>query len=54
MGLRSLTLAIDPITEMPTGKTRNVGLVVLRGPQIFLVGPEDGFEEIANPFLQQE
>ena len=35
-------------------KTRKLGLVVLRGPTITLLSPVDGFEEIANPFAQQE
>jgi len=30
---------------------RNLGLVVCRGTQVSLVHPEDGAEEIANPFL---
>jgi len=34
-----------------TEKTRRLGLVVIRGPQVSLVSPEDGTEEIANPFL---
>ena len=34
--------------------TRNLGLVVLRGPTITLLSPVDGHEEIANPFLAQE
>jgi hypothetical protein len=39
----------DP--EQITGKTRHLGLVVIRGTQVSLVSPEDGLEEIANPFL---
>ena len=35
-------------------KMRKLGLVVLRGPTITLLSPVDGFEEIANPFAQQE
>lgn len=35
-------------------QTRKLGLVVLRGPTITLLSPVDGFEEIANPFAQQE
>mmetsp|Transcript_40340 Transcript_40340/g.49149 ORF Transcript_40340/g.49149 Transcript_40340/m.49149 type:complete len:130 (-) Transcript_40340:169-558(-) len=34
-----------------TERTRRLGLVVIRGPQVSLVSPEDGTEEIANPFL---
>ena len=39
----------DP--EQVTGQTRRLGLVVIRGTQVSLVSPEDGTEEIANPFL---
>jgi len=34
-----------------TGKTRKLGLVVVRGTQVSLVSPEDGMEEISNPFI---
>ena len=34
-----------------TDKTRKLGLVVIRGTQVSLVSPQDGMEEIANPFL---
>lgn len=37
-----------------TDKTRNLGLTVIRGPSVMLICPEDGTEEIANPFNQQE
>jgi hypothetical protein len=39
----------DP--ERVTDKTRKLGLVVVRGTQVSLVAPQDGVEEIANPFL---
>ena len=41
---------------VPEGQptTRNLGLVVLRGPTITLLSPVDGYEEIANPFVAQE
>ena len=32
-------------------QTRKLGLAVVRGPQVSLVSPEDGTEEISNPFL---
>ena len=35
-------------------KTRDLGLIVVRGPQIVVISPTDGAEEIANPFLQSE
>ncbi|KAI0632896.1 U6 snRNA-associated Sm-like protein LSm7 [Trametes polyzona] len=55
-----LNLVLDEVQENvqtgPEGQpaTRNLGLVVLRGPTITLLSPVDGFEEIANPFLAQE
>ena len=39
----------DP--EKITNQSRKLGLVVIRGTQVSLVSPEDGTEEIANPFL---
>eukprot|EP01082_Thalassiosira_pseudonana_P009543 g8577.t1 g8577 contig3:418846-419655(+) len=39
----------DP--ETITNQTRKLGLVVIRGTQVSLVSPEEGTEEIANPFL---
>ena len=39
----------DP--EKITNQTRKLGLVVVRGTQVSLVSPEEGTEEIANPFL---
>ena len=39
----------DP--ERITSETRKLGLVVIRGTQVSLVSPEEGTEEIANPFL---
>ncbi len=39
----------DP--EQVTDKTRRLGCVVIRGTQVSLLSPEDGIEEIANPFL---
>ncbi|KAL3780657.1 hypothetical protein HJC23_000127 [Cyclotella cryptica] len=39
----------DP--EKITNQTRKLGLVVIRGTQVSLVSPEEGTEEIANPFL---
>ena len=43
---------IDPDDpEQITDQTRKLGLVVIRGTQVSLVSPEEGTEEIANPFL---
>ena len=35
-------------------ETRSLGLIVCRGTSVMLVCPTDGFEEIANPFLEGE
>mmetsp|Transcript_3929 Transcript_3929/g.5169 ORF Transcript_3929/g.5169 Transcript_3929/m.5169 type:complete len:133 (-) Transcript_3929:228-626(-) len=37
-----------------TNETRKLGLVVIRGTQVSLVAPEDGMEEIENPFLEAD
>jgi U6 snRNA-associated Sm-like protein LSm7 len=37
--------------EKITEKTRKLGLVVIRGTQVSLVSPQEGVEEISNPFL---
>ena len=42
----------DPYTLLD--ETRSLGLTVLRGTSVMLVCPTDGFEEIANPFLDGE
>ena len=34
-----------------TEETREIGLVVCRGPAVTLVCPLDGFEETENPFI---
>lgn len=33
---------------------RKLGLVVVRGTQVSLVSPEEGMEEIANPFVSAD
>ena len=44
--------SIDPDDlQKLTGQKRVLGRVVIRGPQVSLISPEDGMEEIANPFL---
>ncbi|CCG82697.1 U6 snRNP-associated protein Lsm7 [Taphrina deformans PYCC 5710] len=35
-------------------ETRELGLVVVRGPTLVMITPVDGAEEIANPFIQAE
>jgi len=34
-----------------TNETRNLGLIVCRGPALILISPVDGTEEIPNPFV---
>lgn len=34
--------------------TRELGLVVARGPMLTLISPVDGSERIENPFMQQQ
>ncbi len=34
--------------------TRYLGLVVCRGPNVLVLGPDDGLREIANPFGEEE
>jgi len=43
----------DPETQVATDQTRKLGIVVVRGTQVSLVSPQDGVEEIANPFLAE-
>ena len=33
---------------------RNLGLVICRGTTVILICPMDGYEEISNPFIQQQ
>lgn len=33
--------------------TRELGLIVARGPMLTLISPIDGSEQIDNPFLQE-
>ena len=37
-----------------TENTRNLGLVVCRGPAVTVICPQDGHEPIENPFVLQE
>jgi U6 snRNA-associated Sm-like protein LSm7 len=48
-------LIIDPKDlSQVTDKTRQLGLIVVRGTQISLISPSDEMEEIANPFAEAE
>merc|ERR1711934_22567 len=35
-------------------ETREIGLVVARGPSVMLICPMDGTQEIPNPFLEMQ
>ncbi len=49
--IQSLSYLDPDDPERVTSETRKLGLVVIRGTQVSLVSPEEGTEEIANPFL---
>lgn len=59
-----LNLVMDEVEEIirePEGastsspsKTRSLGLAVIRGTSLVLINPVDGYEEIANPFVNQQ
>ena len=38
----------------PSGETRQLGRVVCRGNNVTLVFPEEGHEQISNPFTNQD
>lgn len=56
-----MNLVLDEVKEhlrneagMVLDETRDLGLVVVRGPTLVMISPVEGAEEIANPFLQAE
>ena len=50
-----MNLVFDDAKETLKNATeRSFGTTVCRGTSVMLVSPEDGYEEIANPFLQVE
>merc|ERR1739848_480707 len=57
-----LNLVIDSTSEQlrdlddpfrPSTESRTLGLVVCRGTSVVLISPQDGMEEIPNPFIPQ-
>lgn len=44
----------DPSNGNTTGERRTLGLAVLRGTNLTLISPVDGFDIIENPFVQAE
>ncbi|KAI9705654.1 MAG: Sm-like protein lsm7 [Bogoriella megaspora] len=54
-----MNLVLDDVRELmrdDNGNTshRPLGLVVIRGTQLVFISPEDGAQEIANPFAAME
>jgi len=49
-----VNLVLDEAVEQFPSTKRNLGTTVCRGTTVMLICPEDGYEEIANPFLAQE
>ncbi|SHO76248.1 Similar to S.cerevisiae protein LSM7 (Lsm (Like Sm) protein) [Malassezia sympodialis ATCC 42132] len=57
-----MNLVMDDVEELlhnpadgeTTGQRRSLGLAVLRGTNLTLISPMDGFEMIENPFSQAE
>jgi hypothetical protein len=41
---------IDQETQTVTEVSRKLGLLVIRGTQVSLISPQEGVEEISNPF----
>ncbi|MBW0528265.1 hypothetical protein O181_067980 [Austropuccinia psidii MF-1] len=44
----------ETMTASSPLKTRSLGLAVIRGTSLVVINPVDGFEEIANPFINQQ
>jgi len=52
-----MNLVLDDVVESTSEsapRSRQLGLVVCRGPTITIVSPMDGSAEIENPFIPQE
>lgn len=47
----ALTVELD---EEGNEHSRELGLVVARGPMLTLISPVDGSEQIDNPFMAQD
>jgi len=45
---------LDTLLPMEPEKRRSLGLTVIRGTSLVVISPLDGYEEIANPFVQAE
>lgn len=56
-----MNLVLDNVVEdlrdgdgVALNETRELGLVVVRGPTLVTIAPVEGAEEISNPFVQDE
>jgi hypothetical protein len=49
-----VNLVLDDAFEHFSGAERKLGMAICRGTTVMMVCPQDGFEEIANPFLQED
>lgn len=56
LGMMSSPSLNDLLTRLvdPQPRIRKIGLAVLRGPQVTIISPVDGSEEIDNPFASEE
>lgn len=50
----SKQMQTDPETQLATDVSRKLGLLVIRGTQVSVISPQDGMEEISNPFAVEE
>lgn len=57
---RRRLFVLPPLSADPSdpgrlsGETRNLGLCVCRSTAVILLSPDEGFEEIANPYADEE
>lgn len=49
-----VNIVLDDAAEQILGNSRALGTTICRGTTVMTVCPQDGFEEIENPFIQQE
>ena len=49
-----VNIVLENALEQFSGLSRTLGTAICRGTTVMTVCPQDGFEEIANPFLQEE
>jgi U6 snRNA-associated Sm-like protein LSm7 len=49
-----VNIVLDEALEQFSGSSRNLGTTICRGTTVMTVCPQDGYEEIENPFLQDQ